>query len=321
MIRRQILKKSLIVLLSGLLAVSMAACTPKPRGSEDRQKLLNEMKGPDVDSIKGSLLKQVDEAVKLGDLKRAQAMMKQLVDKEPNDTALLLQYADLQRKNGQFDDAIKTFDVILTKDAGSLDAKEGKALALLAKGELTDSGNMFGEVLKVDPKRWRSLNAVGILFAMKNMQNEANSYFQEALKQSNNSVAVMNNIALSKAFNHDFDGAVAMLSEARAKLPEDSPEIRQISLNLALVYGIMGRMDDVQRVSEKYLSEEQLYNNLGFYAILAKDENLAKTYLNMALTQSPKYYERAWENLDMISSGSSPGSNGASGKLPQFKAK
>lgn len=315
--RHQILAKTAAFTLSIILLASLSACTPKPQTSEDRQKILNSMKGPEIDSVKTELLKQADAAAGGGDFARAAATMKQVLDKEPDNAELLVKYADLLRKAGQLEDAIKNYDRALGTKPDLLDAKEGKALAMLANGSLTDAGNLFGEVLKLDQKRWRSLNAVGILFALKNMENEADSYFQEALKQSNNSASVLNNIALGKAFGHDFNGAIDLFMQARSKVPEDSPDIRRISLNLALVYGIMGRIDEAQKISEKYLTQEQLYNNLGFYAILSKDEGLAKTYLNMALTQSPKYYERAWNNLEMISSGSPVSSN----SLPAFKAK
>jgi hypothetical protein len=42
---------------------------------------------------------------------------------------------------------------------------------------------------------------------------------------------------------------------------------------------------------------------MGFYAHLAKDDALAKTYLNMAISGSSTFYERAWNNLDGISGG------------------
>ena len=308
-------KKGAVLIASCIAVLCITSCSPKPQSSEARKKTLNEMKGPEVDSIKGALLKQVDSAVVAGDYGRALSTMKQILDKEPDNAELILKYADLLRRNGAFEDAIKAYGNVLSKTPSSLDAMEGKALSLLANGDLTGAGTQFGEVLKVEPKRWRSLNAIGILFALKNMDSEANSYFNEALVQSNNSASVLNNIGLSKAFKRDYSGAVETLMLARAKLSQDSPDLRRINLNLALVYGIMGRLDDVQRVSEKYLSQEQLFNNLGFYAILSKDENLAKTYLNMALTQSPKYYDRAWNNLEMISSGRTSQETG----LPQFK--
>ena len=39
---------------------------------------------------------------------------------------------------------------------------------------------------------------------------------------------------------------------------------------------------------------------MGFYSYLAKNNELAKGYLNMALTQSPTYYERAWKNMGAL---------------------
>jgi hypothetical protein len=40
---------------------------------------------------------------------------------------------------------------------------------------------------------------------------------------------------------------------------------------------------------------------MGLYAHLAKDDQMAKSYLNMALTESKTYYGKAWENLEAVS--------------------
>src|SRR5665213_3262392 len=45
---------------------------------------------------------------------------------------------------------------------------------------------------------------------------------------------------------------------------------------------------------------------MAFYAYLSKNQQLAKGYLDMALTQSPIYYERAWKNLAAISDENNP---------------
>ncbi len=67
-----------------------------------------------------------------------------------------------------------------------------------------------------------------------------------------------------------------------------------------MVYGLSGDMVKARELAGKYLDGPALENNLGFYAHLAKDDALAKTYLNMALSDSATYYQRAWTNLDMI---------------------
>jgi hypothetical protein len=73
-------------------------------------------------------------------------------------------------------------------------------------------------------------------------------------------------------------------------------------LNLALVYASAGKLPEARKIAEAYLSGPSLNNNLGLYAHLAKDDNLAKSYLNMALTESKTYYGKAWDNLEAINS-------------------
>jgi Flp pilus assembly protein TadD len=59
-------------------------------------------------------------------------------------------------------------------------------------------------------------------------------------------------------------------------------------------------MDMAEDVAKPHLTKPQLYNNLGIYAELNKDKDLAKTYINKALTNTPVYYDRAWENLERL---------------------
>jgi hypothetical protein len=73
----------------------------------------------------------------------------------------------------------------------------------------------------------------------------------------------------------------------------------------------MGNMSAAQRIAEKHLPAGALENNLGFYAHLANDQELAKSYLNMALTGTPVYYERAWKNLDIVAKGDNDGKDGS----------
>jgi Flp pilus assembly protein TadD len=296
-----------------LLVVS-ACKQPEPRTSEDRQKILDQTKGPEITGVKGTLLQQAEDAMKAGETRRAEQMYDQLLSTNSDNAEYQQKLADLRRRNGNFDGALELFDKILVKQPDSIDAKEGKALALLGKSEVKAAGDLFGEVLAKDNTRWRSLNAVGILFAVKGMASEANSYFSEAMKHTTHPATVLNNIALTKALVRNFDEAVSTFMDARSKLPAGSPDLARIDMNLALTYGIMGRIEDAQKISESHLTPEQLYNNLGFYAMLNKDSALAKTYLNMALSQSPRYYEKAWNTLDIIT-----GTPSSPGDLPSFK--
>ena len=71
----------------------------------------------------------------------------------------------------------------------------------------------------------------------------------------------------------------------------------------AIVYGISGNSEMAKTTAQNFLTEPQLYNNLGVYAELAKKPELARTYLNKALSGAKVYYDKAWENLERVQGG------------------
>jgi Flp pilus assembly protein TadD len=204
---------------------------------------------------------------------------------------------------------------------------EGRGLSLMANGKVSDAGRAFSDVIEKDPKRWRTLNAIGILFVTKNMVPEAIAYYTEALEISPDNPAILNNVGLSYATDKNYPRAIEALKQA-SRFSKAPFQRKQIDLNLAMVYGVSGDFDTARDVAGKYLEGPALDNNLGLYAHLAKDDSLAKSYLNMALTQSPTYYERAWENLDVVNDANqdaandapAPRAKAAAGSLPKLDA-
>lgn len=264
---------------------------------------------PEVPTVNQSLEKSATAALEAGDVNRASQFYRQLLDSEkarPEDKARYrLALADAERRRGNYGAALKLFDETLKEDPGNIDALEGRGLALMAQGKSAEAGRVLAKVLEQDSTRWRTLNALGILFVTKNMTPEAMEYFTAALKASPDNAAVLNNVGLTRAIERNYPRAVEALQQA-SKMSQNDARRRQVDLNLALVYGISGDMESARVMAEKHLKGAALDNNLGLYAHLAKNDELAKTYLNMALTRSPTYYERAWQNLDVVTSQSNP---------------
>jgi Flp pilus assembly protein TadD len=296
---------SLILLLPLLVACN----DPTVDQWIDPDKTFSKLPQPEVPSVNQTLEKSANDALEAGDIKRAAQFYKQLLDSDKATAADKMRYrtalADASRRAGDNAGARKLFDQILKDDPRNVDALEGKGLALMAEGKSAEAGRVLAQVLENDPKRWRTLNALGILFVTKNMIPEAVEYFTEALKVSPDNSAVLNNVGLARAIEGNFPRAVEALQQA-VKMSNTDARRKQVNLNLALVYGISGDMDSARVVAEKYLDGAALDNNLGLYSHLAKNDELAKTYLNMALTRSPTYYERAWQNLNVITNQSNP---------------
>jgi len=293
---RKILLCSSLMLLTACDGNFMPDVTPK----ESLAQKLEQNKGPDVQGVNKTLLSSAKEYESKGDFKRAGMFYKQLLDKDATNVEALQGYAESLRRAGEFDRAIATYDLVIAQSPQSAVAYEGKGLSYLAKGDSAQAGQQFQKVMQIDQNRWRTINAVGILFAMKGLYKEAMAYYEAALKLSSNSPSVLNNVALTQALAHNYDAAIQTLEMSRGQAKPETDELKKLDLNLALVYGLAGRNDDAERIATPHLSSEALYNNLGFYAYLAKNDDLAKAYLNMALSQSKTFYEKAWKNLDEV---------------------
>ncbi len=275
----------------------------------DPDKTFAAMPAPAVKGVLDTQEEAAKAAAANGDFGRASQFYEQLLGSEKISPEQKLRYqlglAESQRRLGNLDRAQGMFAQLVRENPDNLDAKEGEALTLAALGKTVDAGREFSEVIAKDPTRWRTLNALGILFTSKNMIPEAMAYYAEALKFSPDNPAVLNNMGLSQAVDHQYADAIHALDQA-SRVSKAPAQRRQIELNLAMVYGASGDLDTAKDIAGKYLDGAALENNLGLYAHLAKDDNLAKAYINMALTNSPTYYERGWNNLEAVGGDNAP---------------
>ena len=291
------------ILVLGLLLATSCAGGSQPI---DAKKVLSSMEGPAVPTIQDTMLESAKNAEKQGDYAAASKIYTQMLEKSPNNKDLLFALGESYRRAGDNDKALSIYDMLIKQEPTMAAAKESKGLVLLAKGDFDTPSTLFEEVLQAEPKRWKSLNAMGILFTTRNLQAEAQQYFQAALEQSPSNPSVMNNLGLSLALNNRASEAIETLGQASALTTNSSFDRKRIDMNLSLVYAINGQLDKAEDIAEQYFSGYALKNNMGLYAHLANDDQLAKDYLNMALTENKVFYERAWDNLQSISNKKKP---------------
>ena len=291
--------RSIIILL--LSTIYISACSIMPQSKIDADEQFALLDTPDVIGINSTLEKSAYNAMNAGDYKRAVQFYKQLVDTKPKNVMYQIGIAEALRKGGAYADSIKYYDNALSNsDSVNIDALEGKAIAIMSMGKPDEAGQMFKQVSEYDSGRWRTLNALGILFAAKGRVGDAMSYFKEAMVHNSTSPAILNNMGLSYAINGDFHSSLNMLQQASSNTGGNELQKAHIDLNKAMVYGIAGNMDKAKSIAEKYVKGPALENNLGLYASLSNNPQLAKSYLNMALSSSIVFYEKAWKNLDII---------------------
>ncbi len=287
-----------------LVVLSLAACSSLKSPAESFAETVKKMEGPKVDSLQETQAKQAKESVEKRDYVKALTIYNQLVADHPDNRAYQLGLADSLRLKGEVAKAqdvySKLVDASKTGDKDWLDAMEGRGLSHVQQGNFDEAVKAFTLVLNQDGTRWRSINGLAVALALTGRSKEAMEYYKVALQLSNNNVAVLNNMGLSLAFEGKVKQAYAPLEQASNSLAKGSAERQQVDLNLALVYGLGGRTTAAEKTLKPYLVQAAIYNNLGVYAMLANDKAEAQKYLKKALSSSPTHYQRAWENLQKL---------------------
>jgi Flp pilus assembly protein TadD len=293
---------TIVALICGSLLVN-ACDSPTVKQWMNPDKEAKGFEQPSFDSINSTTEKMAIEATNNADYKRAGQFYTQLVDSKkgsPDDQyRYKLGLAESARRIGQNEAALDMYEQLYKEKPTDIATMEGRGLTLMAAGRTADAGRQLAEVIEKDPKRWRALNALGILFVTKNMIPEAMAYYTEALRQSPDNPAILNNVGLSQAVDKNYARAFEAFEQG-VRVSKTDAQRKQLSLNMAMVYGISGDLETAKTIAAKFLEGPALDNNLGLYAHLAKDDALAKTYLDMALTDAQVYYKRAWENRDII---------------------
>jgi protein O-GlcNAc transferase len=245
-------------------------------------------------------LKEANELYKKGNYNKAVAIYEKLIN-EKSSKESMLSYAESLRLTNNCHKAIDIYDKLLNFDSTNVDAMEGKGLCTLVMGEFQKSAELLSQVVEADTNKWKSVNALGVIYALKGFMDESMEYYNIAVKESRYNPTVLNNIGLSLAFSGDYKRGKTILEKSlEFSGDSDAKKKKQIELNLALIHGLAGNLEKSKEILDKHLTEAEVMNNLGFYASLSDDKDLAKSYLAKALAISPDHYEKAWNNLQSL---------------------
>ncbi len=265
-------------------------------------KVIEDFGGPEVGTVEHSLLTSAKQASEKGEYKKAISLYRQLVDQKPENKQYKIEVAEHLRRFGEFDQAEDLYAQLEASYPDDLQVLEGKAMTMIAVGEYQQALTILDRVIKEDGERWRALNAAGVALTLMGQYEESVEYLRAALKHNGNSPIVLNNLGLTLAAAKRYDRAIKAFEVARKQLPKEDAKRSQIELNQAMVHGIQGDMEAAERLAKQHLDEHEVYNNLGYYAYLGDNPELAKSYLHMALGGSSMHYDKAWENLQKLPS-------------------
>ncbi|MGB8273912.1 MAG: tetratricopeptide repeat protein [Alphaproteobacteria bacterium] len=161
---------------------------------------------------------------------------------------------------GAYNDAAAAFREALVAAPVNADALRGLGNSLLALNQPALAIDQFEAALRQTPDA-RSHNGIGVARDRLGDHAGAQAAYRAGLALAPDDPMLLNNLGLSQAAAGDLDAAIGTLEQAVGQ-PGATSRQRQ---NLALVYGLAGRMGEAEKMARTDLDDRSVAVNLASY--------------------------------------------------------
>lgn len=242
-------------LLALAIVFSLTACGAK---NEPLSTALDSMQGKKA-ATQTRLTTAAAEAIAAGRTSEALMHHGNLYKTDRKDADNALNYAQLLRRTGKSDEALKVLSPFVKKKP----AKDGAttevhpmllneyAANLIERGDLTEAQKIIDRVLadeKAKGQHADAMNLLGVALDAQGRHKEAETMFKLALEGWNgNPTTVMNNLALCLASQAKFDEALTTLRQALVIAPDKQEIARNIQIVSELHDNIVAKPVNIKK--------------------------------------------------------------------------
>ena len=276
-----------------VLATALAIALVGPTSEAVSRPLRNTPQSPtSVDS----LLLKVQQAIEEQRYVDASHLLANAKMDGVTDPRLPLASGNLNLAQGRFSNALEAFRLAQRTPLLRAESLEGQGLALMALEQHQEAEPLLEQAVAANAQAWRAWNALGTIYDRRGDWQRSNLAYDQALVPSNGSAILLNNRGYSRLLQGQRAQAISDFIAALAKEPAMTVARR----NLRLAMALEGDYDRALAGGTP-LEQSTLLNNAGFAAAVRGDYQKANELLNKALSVRATYYERAAENLKLVS--------------------
>ena len=176
------------------------------------------------------------------------------------DPQVAVHYAQALRVTGQRAQAVAVLEQASLHNSKNMEVLGAYGRALADVGNYQQALDVLGRAHAPDWPDWRILSAQGAVLDQMGRHEDAQRYYETALKIAPDEPSVLSNLGLSYALSKQLPRAEATLKRAAAGQRVD-PRVRQ---NLALVVGLQGRFAEAESIARADLPPEEASANVAY---------------------------------------------------------
>lgn len=256
------------------------------------------------------------EAEQKGDLDKALYYYIQSLLFDPENAAVFLKIAQNHEQRGNDSIAVRAYSEAVKNDPSLILAYQGLGIINMEMRKYKQAQEYLQKAIILDQKRLgelgaekegeyypldkesptNSYNALGILEDMYGNFELARTYYNLALNANENSANVLSNIGYSYYLAGKLNSAERYFKRA---INVDNQHKRAWT-NLGLIYIQKGQYNRAVKTLKQVIEEFEAYNELGYFLMLDGHLEQAEYFFQKAINMSPRYYEKAYSNLEQV---------------------
>ena len=210
-----------------------------------------------------TLLRLAESTKATGNAQAAIPLYRRAHKISPEDVRPLRELGVTFNELGAYGQAAETWKQALALSPSDPDLHRGYGFTLTGLHQPHLALARFRKALAHGPDA-AAYNGMGVAQDMLGEPDDAQASYEAALAMDPDSLAIANNFGLSLALSGRYERAIELLEDV-VKSPDATAQHRQ---NLALAFGLAGRVEDAARVGRMDLNEAAVRSNLAYYATL-----------------------------------------------------
>ncbi len=280
------------------LALMLGACATAPEvmNFEENLTLIETVEHSEIDDL--DTFVRAKEAFADERYNDALDLFHQIILRDKDNYTASIGYGDAAIANGQFDLALKHFNMLKDKELSAefqAKVRAGLTLAVIWSGDTEDPLSLVNIALRDNPEDHRLWGAKGRLLDKYELWIDAQDAYVQALKTGKILSGTINNMGMSLMRQ----GRYAEAQEKFQQALELRPETRLYDNNRRMALFLQNNyLTALQDLPDDRAST--LLNDAGFIAMQQAKNDLAENLFERAIEISPSYYVQAVENLEKL---------------------
>ncbi len=211
---------------------------------------------------KASTLMHIGNSLRAkGDLNGAAQIYHRAARADPGSPLPPAALGDTLRHLGRYQEAEEIYHQVLSRHPYSGLALQGYGILLIEQDQPDAAITLLVPAVDDDAADHRVFNVLGIAYDALGDHTEAQNQYLSGLSMAPGNRSLSNNLSLSLALQERYDAAIAQVSSLMTGTEADKPLMH----NLALIYGLAGKIGDAGAILRDLLPEADVVNNLAYY--------------------------------------------------------